>query len=304
MKAEHRHELQQNVLAEWISTSADKVKPYSSLITVGCVVVAIGIAIVLYLQSVERRSKAEAAEQLIAAMQTTGIGELQTMASEYKGTEPAIVAQLLIAEQQLDVGTETLFSNKLAARENLIKAAESFALARDQAQDPMLKSWALYGLGRAHESLGELDRARNDYRELKDTFPDSALAEPARRALDRLDQPGVKEFYDWFARQDPRPPAADSTSGVPGMKPPFDLKEPAGASDLRLPTPQDEATSPLPTSDLPVAPMPESAAPPATPSNSTSSADQISAPASSSTGVAPVTPAPSSSKSPSSSQPK
>ncbi len=182
MKAEHRHELQSNALADWIATSADKVKPYTSLISVLCVVVAIGIGVIMYLRSMERRGKAEASEQLINALQGSGAGELQAMIADYRGTEPAIVAQLVLAEQQLDAGADTLFSNKPAARENLSKAAESFALAKDQAQDPMLRAWALFGLARAHESMGELDRARSDYQALRKEYPDSALAELRAKA--------------------------------------------------------------------------------------------------------------------------
>ncbi len=260
MKAEHRHELQTNVLADWISNSADKVKPYTSIITIVCIGVAIGIGIIAYIRSMERRSQTEAAEQLVSALQGGGPGELQAMIADYKGTEPATVAQLLLAEQQLDAGADTLFSNKPAARENLSKAAESFALAKDQSQDPMLRAWAIYGLARAHESMGELDRARADYQLLRKDYPDGALADPARKALDRLERPSVKEFYDWFAKQDPRPPAADASSGIPGMKPSFDFKEPGGMGDVKLPTASDP-NSPLLPSATPDTPLPSTTPP-------------------------------------------
>ena len=256
MKAEHRHELQSNVLADWLATSADKVKPYSSLITVAIAVLAIGVGIFAYLRSTDERGKAEASQQLIEALQG-GVGGLQEVAANYRGTEPALVAQLLVAEAQLDSGADALYTNKPAARTNLSTAAEAFSMAKDEAKDPMLRAWALYGLGRAHESLGDLDRARGDYQALLKEYPDSGLAGAARKNLDHLNQPGVKEFYDWFAKQDPRPAAVDTGSGLPGVKPSFDLKEPSGIGDMKLPSATDANFPIAPTPDLPAVPLPD-----------------------------------------------
>ena len=34
-------------------------------------------------------------------------------------------------------------------------------------------------------------------------YPDSALIDSARNHLDQLDRGSIKDFYDWFAKQEP-----------------------------------------------------------------------------------------------------
>jgi hypothetical protein len=112
-------------------------------------------------------------------------------------------------------------------------------------------------------------------------YPDSSMSDAARAHINRLDQPATKEFYDWFAKQDPRPPAAENLPGVPGLKPSFNLDESPGASqgDVKLPsalpsgssrsTPSElgggssaAPSSGAPTSGAPSSTAPSSAMPP------------------------------------------
>src|SRR5262249_54017190 len=145
-----------------------------------------------------------ASDQYITALQTfqaEGPMELQRIVEDYRGTEPAVLAQLVLAETQLNRGTAELYINKPAAETELSHAAGSFTQVSQTTKDAMLRPWALYGLGRAHESMGELERARADYKRLIDEYPDSALVAVARTHLAQLNEPSVKEFYDWFAKQ-------------------------------------------------------------------------------------------------------
>ena len=91
-------------------------------------------------------------------------------------------------------------------------------------------------------------------------YPDSSLTEPARTHLARLNSMPTKEFYDWFAKQDPRPPLPEKEPGTPGQKPLFDLSDPTMPSDLKLPSalnaPQSGGTPPAadkPTTETPAA---------------------------------------------------
>jgi hypothetical protein len=142
---------------------------------------------------------------------------------------------------------------------NLGKAADAFLAVEQSAKDQMLKAWALFGLGRAHESLGKLDQARGDYERLKKEYPNSSLADDAEQHLKNLEKQSTKEFYDWFAKQDPRPLDLQREPGTPGQKPVFDLTDPtaipSGGSDLKLPsgifdgkaTPSAPPADPMPT---------------------------------------------------------
>jgi tetratricopeptide (TPR) repeat protein len=263
MKAEHRHELQANALADWMEKAADKVRPYTSLILVGIAALAIVIGILSYLSSAESAGRSQATDQYIGAISSEGIGDLQATITDFRGTQAATLAQLHLADRLLAEGSDTLYTHKPAGRENLQKAAEGFTLVKDETRDPMLRAWALLGLGRAHEALGDLERARGDYNTLLKDYPESSFAATARRNLDQLNETSVKEFYDWFAKQEPRQAPADPTTGVPGMKPSFDIKDPLG--DIRLPTnidPNSPSGIAAPNTDrAPIPPLPEPTAP-------------------------------------------
>ena len=246
MKAQHRHELHTNQLAEWLEAAIEKVKPYSRAIVGAILAVAIIVGVYAYVSALERRTVAAASDQYITALQafqSEGPLELQRIVEDYRGTEPAILAQLVLAESQLNQGTGGLYVNKPAGETELSHAAGSFAQVLQATKDPMLRAWALYGLARAHESMGELDRARSDYQKLIADYPDSSLVVSARTHLAQLNETSVKEFYDWFAKQNPQPAGSESGSGVPGFKPAFDLTEPPAAGDLKFPEPGSSKSS-------------------------------------------------------------
>jgi tetratricopeptide (TPR) repeat protein len=270
MKAEHRHELQQNALADILTTSAEKARPYTPLILVAIAALAIIIAVVSFLNRANADGKSAAANQYVIALGNEGLGDLQATVTDFRGTTIATLAQLQMGDRLLTSASDLIYSNKSAARESLQKAAESFSLAKDETRDPMLRSWALMGLGRAHEALGDLERARKDYDTLLKDYPESSFAIAARRNLDQLGETSIKEFYDWFAKQDPRPALPDPATGIPGLKPSFDLKDPLG--DIRLPTTIDPNSStgiaaPGDPSRAPIPPLPDPNAPGITPTD-------------------------------------
>ena len=255
MKAQHRHELHTNELAEWLEAAIEKAKPYSRAIVGAILAVAIVIGVYLYVNALERRTVTVASDQYITALQTfqsEGPMELQRIVEDYRGTEPAVLAQLVLAETQLKQGGDVLYVNKPAAETELSHAVGSFTQVLQTTKDPMLRAWALYGLGRAHESQGQLDRARSDYQKLIDEYPNSSLVSAARGHLAQLKETSVKEFYDWLAKQNPQPAGSDSSSGVPGLKPSFDLTEPSAPGDLKFPEPGSAKSS----SETPAEPPP------------------------------------------------
>src|SRR5262245_2437541 len=244
MKAQHRHELHTNELADWLERTFEKLKPYSRAITGVPVAAAIIMGVYAYVNALERRGVAAAADQFISALQTQDPSQFEATVESYRGTKPADLAQLVLAEGLLNTGTSGLYTDKPNARDNLGKAAGGFSAVKDTTRDPMLRAWALYGLGRAHESMNNLDMARDDFQTLIREYPDGALVEPARKHFNQLSQPAIKEFYDWFAKQDPRPPALDREPGIPGLKPSFDLKELGAPGDIKITNPFDSSVPP------------------------------------------------------------
>ncbi|HEY2880797.1 MAG TPA: hypothetical protein VGJ15_00135 [Pirellulales bacterium] len=245
MKAQQRHDLHSNFLADWLEDTFQKLKPYGRAIVGVVVAVAIIFAIYAYVSALERRNVTAASDHLLGAMDNPI--ELQDVIDTHKGSPPAILAQLMVAETQLKDGTNLQYTNRPAARQNLGKAAEMFAQVDQSTHDSMLRAWALYGEGRASEAMGELDRAKTDYQNMLKLSPDGSLADAAKRHLAQLDRTSVKEFYDWFAKQDPRPPATDKEPGVPGLKPTFDFTDPNTGSEFKLPSTPGSGFPGLPT---------------------------------------------------------
>jgi hypothetical protein len=149
-----------------------------------------------------------------------------------------------------------------------------------QASDNTILERATYGLARAQEAYGELEKARESYNKLATTWPESPFAATAKARAQILESQPTKQFYDWIARYEP-PKALSGEPGTPGARPDF-LKEPdvgtlnvpnsLGDAPAKFPTLTPESASgeapaagetPASTPELPAAEAP-AATPPAT----------------------------------------
>jgi tetratricopeptide (TPR) repeat protein len=147
-----------------------------------------------------------------------------------------------LADTQLAKGVEALFKDRAAARKALEESIDDYrAVLQAAPPGSLLAERATFGLASAYESKDELDNARQHYRELLDRWPDGAFSGLAKDRLADLDRKTTKEFYDWFARQSPKPEPPQGP-GVPGEKPPFDLSkvpdhifEPGTGFDIKKP---------------------------------------------------------------------
>lgn len=271
MKTERRHELETNDLADWLGQSIERTRPYFTAITAGvvAVVVIVGAVAVLRYRSQVRQS--EGWDRYQGAMLSGDSAALEGVANEFSGTPVGVWARLQIADAHLINGTSALFTDREQARSELLKAVDAFKAARDETRTPLLAQRAWFGLARAHESLDELDRAREAYQAIIDRWPESALAEASKSRLDDLNRDSTKRFYDWFAQQSPSP----ITTGGPGdadgplfdprglpddpgdlgsLFTPFDMDAPAGRIEPQSPAdPQSplEGDSPF-DADAPV----------------------------------------------------
>ncbi len=129
---------------------------------------------------------------------------LQQLADSSSG-EVAGWAQYTAAQAKLIEGSGTVYENRDAAREAFTEAVTAFGkvMERTTSEQVLLKKRALYGLAQAHEGLNDLGSAKVKYQQVVDKWPDSAIAEQAKKQIARLDDSGSKEFYDWFYAQKP-----------------------------------------------------------------------------------------------------
>lgn len=227
MKTERRHELATNVLADWLGEKIEAIKPYSTAISATVLAVVVAVFAYVYWSQKNQARQAKAWESYFSALDERGREDadesLLNVADDYANSPAGNWSRLSLADAQLAKGVDQLFNDRAASRQTLDDAAESYRAVLDDAPaDSALAERASFGLAEAYESKNELDKAREQYQALVDRWPNGAFTALAQERLNDLDQKSTKDFYDWFAKQSPKPKAPKGP-GKPGEKPAFDL---------------------------------------------------------------------------------
>ena len=222
MKTDRRHELETNSLDNWIKQTLEKVNPYLTPIIVGAVAVVAVVFGAMWFSSQSEASQAAGWERYYDSLSAQDpLAALTDLAEEYENTAVGASALLRLGDTHLAQGNQQLFIDRTIARDELDSALTSYQQASEYAAsiaEPLLEQRALLGLAQVRESLGELDEAQEQYKTLADRFPDGVFAGTAQDRYAALSRKPVREFYDWFDDQNPRP-QLDST----GLTPEFDL---------------------------------------------------------------------------------
>jgi tetratricopeptide (TPR) repeat protein len=202
MKAEHRKELQTNVLADRVGRMIQGIKsrPSPMAITIG-VFVALGVLLVVGWWLYKQYAKEKRSSAWVAIYDATSVDDLDSIANESKGGVPGRVVRFDIARAKLRRGLERYCSrdDRDDALKNLSEAADLYASLADESKDtPILVQEALLGVGTARESLNELDGAREAYQKLVDRYKDSVSGKTAAERLKMLDDPDrqAAKLYD------------------------------------------------------------------------------------------------------------
>jgi hypothetical protein len=281
MKAERRHELQDNELANWIGQYVESVKPYSKTI-LAIVLLAVAAAIAGGFVIRDQSVRAQLGwNDFYQAFGQRNSEALEDVATQHAGTEAAIWATQAEADLQLAEGVRALFMSREQAGELLESAKQRYKTVADSPlANRLLKERAWFGLGRAHESLSELDDAIGYYERLAKSSPDSALGKESQRRMEMLQDPEVEKWYNWFAHEKPRPPAIPGMPGLPGNPDlPGDLLNLPDRPDISLPTPIGTETPIGPQPAPPATTEENDSAPPAPTSEKSDAAPAATAPA-------------------------
>jgi len=257
MKSERRHELEKNELADWLADIINTIKPYQNAIL--AVVILAAASIGGYAWWV-RQAKAEAEvgwDQFYTALSGSGLdpAEFDDIAEQYPGTYLGQWAATIAGDLHLNAGCGMLFVDKANANQELRQAVDQYTEVCDESRQPMLLERATFGLARALESQGDLEQAIQLYEDIERNWPEGAYAKEAARRAKDLARPVTKQWYDRFAKFDPKPSFADQP-GTPGERLPFDfdslpgdgsLFQPRTMMDLEEKGPDDEPTTTTPT---------------------------------------------------------
>ncbi len=140
MKSERRHELQHNVLADWLANTAETLKPYQNLILAVATVAVIGVAVYTWWSREAASRTAQSWDELSAALESGKPEDLAKVIENHPGTIIADMAALVSADAHLAQGCNALFVNKAEAQNELNKAIESYTLVRQHSHVPALSS--------------------------------------------------------------------------------------------------------------------------------------------------------------------
>ncbi len=259
MKSERRHELEQNLLAQWLTKAVATTKPYANAILAAILAVVLVWLVISYLGQRSEAQSTKAWDDYFAALseQSATVPDLEKVAKEHQGTVAGTWALLTAADLQLNSGCSLLFTNKASANLELRHALDNYLRLQEQSGADEVRRRAILGEARAREALGDLDRAQERYEHLLKQWPKGVDAAVARKRLADIQNQSTKEFYDQFAKYDPKPAAAQGP-GTPGQRPDFNLESlPDGAPAAKPGSLLDQQPKPdvkLPRLNLKTAP--------------------------------------------------
>lgn len=225
MKAERRHELKHNELADWLEERLEAAKPHATGVLLGIGVLAlIVVAMVWYFNGESSASSRTWAQYFEAFNGREPQKTLQDLATDHPGSKAAWWALVSVGDMNLAEGASLLYSDRKEAQKRLESAEVAYKQV-EASDDPMLRTRARLGLARVYESTFKPDEARKYYEQVAASEKDSPLGKAAAVDAKRLKEAREVAFLDWFATQTPKRPSPfpGMGGGIPGL--PNDLPE-------------------------------------------------------------------------------
>jgi hypothetical protein len=215
MKSQRRHELQTNMLADWLGDVLDRIRPYQNVI-LGVAILALAGVVGLTILSHRRASYAGQAWDSMGSLLATNPADFEKTIKLYPNTPAAQWSRVLTGDMYLANGVNELFSSKPIGLEQLGRAQEQYLAALNA---DTKKGWiaerAAFGLARTMEAAGKLDEAARRYDEIVQQWPNGMFKEEAASRSKELQKQSVKWFYDQFAAYNPQPPAPVKEPALP-----------------------------------------------------------------------------------------
>ena len=205
MNSERRHELQHNVLADYLGSLAKKVEPYTKLIAVlftGIVVAMVAWGIV---QTSATEARSDATLQLLQNANGGDAEALAEVSAQYAKTAAGEIAQLFEADTNLSSGIATLYTDREEAEGKIEAALKAYRSVASSNKDRLILSRANFGMGHALESLGKTKEAIEAYRKVVAQNESDAIVKSAQQRIDLLQKSETQEFLTWFSKQDFKP---------------------------------------------------------------------------------------------------
>jgi tetratricopeptide (TPR) repeat protein len=277
MKAERRHELQENQLAAWLSGKYVDARPY---LTAGVAILA-GAALIWVVWNWYSRSTASARDELWnsfyqAASESSANEDtpLREFISEHSKDPVGIAARQRLAFIQMGKGADAQLFSRETSMAAYQEAIDLFDEVRELTDDESLRRFAALQIALCHESRYDLDAAIKEYEAIVTQYKGTAEADRATSRLEDLKNPATKDFYAWHRIVNPA--ATTPTAPNTVIEPATDLNNlPDSPPADPVPPANPAATNPATTTDPantdPV--TPENPTPPANPTDTPSAGE-------------------------------
>ncbi len=148
MKTERRHELQTNVLADWLGLQIERFEEYGRLIVGVLIAGIVLIGLYSYMRTQSAYRNEQGWQRYFAAMDDMaqkGDAEPLTQLAEspeFSGTPVGEWAVLSLADYHLREGIGQLFTDRPAATKSLRSAVDGYNFIVDRSKSPMLEERA------------------------------------------------------------------------------------------------------------------------------------------------------------------
>lgn len=207
MNKAHQKELQKNDLETGLEKVASTVRPYyAPLAILAAVAMVAAIGYMLYERSVRNTNTAAWSKWSVAVFDRDPDSEVLRKVGEELGDTPASHWALqLAADEDLREGSYLLYENRELATQKLESALDLYEqVIKGSADDLMLLTRARFGAGRTSECLFKVDAAVDFYQQIASSeASSSALGKAAKERIGALKKPETKDWYKWFATQEP-----------------------------------------------------------------------------------------------------
>lgn len=258
MNKAHHKELQKNDLETALERVAATVRPYyAPLALLAAVAMVASIGYMLYERSVRSADIAAWNKFSLVVLDSDPDSEmLRKVGEELGDTSASHWALQFAADADLREGSYLIYQNREQATQKLESALDLYEqVIKAAADDQMLLSRARFGAGRASECLFKVDAAIEFYEQIEGS---GALAKAAKARIDALTKKDTKDFYKWFATQEPYKPLPNrNSSGLnsfPGLPDVPNISIPGLGDSTKTPgtgkSPTGEGENTLPGLDL------------------------------------------------------
>ena len=230
MKSERRHDLQTNVLADWLGKKVTAMQTNAGWIVGGLLIIFV-VVIFVFIRQNRLESAANEGWSRLQRATTVGLSaiaqqqplalnnavrDLEDIVRQYAAEPIVAYANLTLGDLMLQNGRVQYSLNKTAARDAFQNAARYYAAAAE-AGSPDLKSRALFCQGKSLEWQMKLNQAQEIYRMVSGPYRSEAQAR-----IRSLSRAGMEAFYKQYAEWKPKQQATDAK---PDDKVDFELED-------------------------------------------------------------------------------